>query len=589
MSKLETRTWNAIELRAEGQIISGVIPYGSKSADMGGWHEVLKAGCFSETIRSGARVLSFWSHDQSRPLASTDSRTLELTDTPSALQFQIHVPDTSWGRDALASVRSHVTKNCSFGFRCKRDSWKDKLRTIESAELLEISPVSWAAYPETSVRSRGITMTSMTKKIREILEERFKVLGEMRKLQDSSDTLDKEQYDKLEAEYERLTREIDLQKREQEMTEPFNEAIKPEPQRSEQRRPSDTSDPWQGKSMRIIRPGEKRELAKPTDVEQRDVARLFSVGAYNLTDAEKQRFETRRVLQMDKDVVGGFLVLPESYSAQILTELNDAVFIRSLGTQFELKGAASLSVPYEADAGDDASWTAEILTGSEDATTSYEKRSLTPHPLAKRVKLSRTLAQRAAGFQNFAISRLTYKFALSEEKAFLSGSGGGRPIGLFTEAVSGGLGISSARDVSSGNSATQIGSDGLIEALMSLKAQYRKNAVWVFHRDAIKMIRRLKYGDGTYILQPSMASDKPDTILGKRYYESEYAPAVFTSGMLVGLIGDMSYYWICTALAMDVQVLLELYAAENCVGLIGRLETDGAPILENAFARVKLA
>jgi HK97 family phage major capsid protein len=40
---------------------------------------------------------------------------------------------------------------------------------------------------------------------------------------------------------------------------------------------------------------------------------------------------------------------------------------------------------------------------------------------------------------------------------------------------------------------------------------------------------------------------------------------------------------------MQVQRLNELYAETNQVGFIGRLETDGAPVLEEAFVRVKLA
>ncbi len=40
---------------------------------------------------------------------------------------------------------------------------------------------------------------------------------------------------------------------------------------------------------------------------------------------------------------------------------------------------------------------------------------------------------------------------------------------------------------------------------------------------------------------------------------------------------------------MEVQRLVELYAATNQVGLIGRMESDGMPVLEEAFARVKLA
>jgi hypothetical protein len=40
---------------------------------------------------------------------------------------------------------------------------------------------------------------------------------------------------------------------------------------------------------------------------------------------------------------------------------------------------------------------------------------------------------------------------------------------------------------------------------------------------------------------------------------------------------------------MQVQVLQELYAATNQMGYICRKETDGQPVLEEAFARLILA
>jgi HK97 family phage major capsid protein len=46
---------------------------------------------------------------------------------------------------------------------------------------------------------------------------------------------------------------------------------------------------------------------------------------------------------------------------------------------------------------------------------------------------------------------------------------------------------------------------------------------------------------------------------------------------------------IADALSMQIQRLNELYAETNQVGFIGRLGTDGAPVLEEAFVRVKLA
>jgi len=38
-----------------------------------------------------------------------------------------------------------------------------------------------------------------------------------------------------------------------------------------------------------------------------------------------------------------------------------------------------------------------------------------------------------------------------------------------------------------------------------------------------------------------------------------------------------------------MQRLVELYAATNQVGFVGRLESDGMPVLAEAFVRVKLA
>lgn len=151
------------------------------------------------------------------------------------------------------------------------------------------------------------------------------------------------------------------------------------------------------------------------------------------------------------------------------------------------------------------------------------------------------------------------------------------------------MGISTGRDVSTGNTTTQIKTDGLIEALYTLKPQHRRNSRWVFHRDAVRQIRRLKTSDGQYIWAPVMASDAPGTILGRPFHESEYAPNTFTSGRYVGIIGDFSRYLIADALDMQIQVLDQLYVESNQTGYIARMETDGMPILENAFARVKLA
>jgi len=217
---------------------------------------------------------------------------------------------------------------------------------------------------------------------------------------------------------------------------------------------------------------------------------------------------------------------------------------------------------------------------------SFGKRQLSPHPLAKRIKVSQQLLRQALiGPEGLVIDRLGYKFAVTQEKAFLTGSGVGRPLGLFTASPSG---ISTARDVSTGNTATAMTFDGLIEAKFSLKGQYWPSARWIFHRDAVKQITKLKDGEGQYIWRQSVRDGEPDTLLGLPLTLSEFAPNTFTTGLYVGLLGDFQHYWIVDALSMQIQRLNELYAETNQVGFIGRLETDGAPVLEEAFVRVKL-
>jgi HK97 family phage major capsid protein len=70
---------------------------------------------------------------------------------------------------------------------------------------------------------------------------------------------------------------------------------------------------------------------------------------------------------------------------------------------------------------------------------------------------------------------------------------------------------------------------------------------------------------------------------------SEYMSNTFTTGLYVGILGDFSNYWIADAQSLEFQVLSELYAETNQVGLIGRMDSDGMPVLEEAFVRVKLA
>ncbi|MFF0867636.1 phage major capsid protein [Nonomuraea sp. NPDC003560] len=294
--------------------------------------------------------------------------------------------------------------------------------------------------------------------------------------------------------------------------------------------------------------------------------------------------EHARALNMGSDPEGGYLVPPVQWVTEMLQAVDDDVPLRGLATVMTLTQGEGLGVPtLETDLAD-ADWTTELGTGSLDDSLRFGGRELSPNPVAKQVKISRTLLRRSnRNPEQIVRDRMAYKFAVTQEKAFMTGDGNKKPLGVFTASTQG---ISTARDVVTG-SATDVTADGLIDAKYTLKPQYWARARWLWHRDAIRRIRKLKDANNVYIWQAGLASDRPDTILDVPYVVSEWVPNTFTTGLYVGMIADFSYYWIVDALDMEVQRLVELYATSNQVGFIGRLETDGMPVLEEAFVRIK--
>jgi len=294
-----------------------------------------------------------------------------------------------------------------------------------------------------------------------------------------------------------------------------------------------------------------------------------------------------RALQADVDTSGGYLVAPVEMVKEIVKARNATVFMRKISRVFPCSRSESLGIPTLEAAPSDPVWTAEIGTGDEDTSMSFGKRELTPHPLAKRIKVSRKLLTRSAlNPEQIVTEQLNFKFSAVEENSYMTGDGSNEPLGIFTASDSG---ISTSRDIATGNTSTSLKSDGLIECYHNVREAYRKNASWVMSDSTLKMVRKLKDGEGQYLWAPGLTDGKPDTILGRKYFISEYAPAVFTTGEYVAVFGDFSFFWIADALKMEIQRLVELYAENNQIGFIGRLESDGMPVLEEAFSRMKLA
>lgn len=413
----------------------------------------------------------------------------------------------------------------------------------------------------------------MSDRLKTFREKRMRVVTDMRGLTDSavkeSRDLTAEELDrhgKMFAEAENFRQQIEVEERTLEMQR--QDAAK-DGNREQERRE-------QAAGGTAVGPRASQEYRSAFN-------KFLALGRSELTSDET------RALAAGVGSQGGFTIASEQLADGLIKFTDDAVVIRPLATKLRVTGASSLGVPSLDSDPADADWTSEIATGSEDSAMGFGKRKMQPNPLAKRIKVSNDLLRSTTTIGNVEAlvrSRLGYKFGVSEEKGFLTGHGANQPLGVFTASPDG---IPTSRDVSTGNSTTAIGMDGLIAAKYALKDAYRMKANWLFHRNAVEQISKLKDSQNQYLWQPSVQAGQPDRLFNLPIITSEFAPNTFTTGLYVGLLGDFSFYWIVDSMDLEIQRLVELYAETNQTGFIGRAFTDGQPVLGEAFARVKLA
>ena len=130
-------------------------------------------------------------------------------------------------------------------------------------------------------------------------------------------------------------------------------------------------------------------------------------------------------------------------------------------------------------------------------------------------------------------------------------------------------------------SATAITMDEVMDLYYSLRAPYRRNAVFIMNDSTIKAIRKLKNGNGDYLWQPSLTAGQPDTLLNRPIYTSSYMPAIAASNKVI-LFGDLGYYWVADREGRSFKRLNELYAATGQVGFLASQRVDGKLVLAEA-------
>tara|TARA_R100000654_G_scaffold21267_2_gene42887 strand:+ start:2348 stop:3934 length:1587 start_codon:yes stop_codon:yes gene_type:complete len=166
---LERRNFLNSEIRIANTESREVVGYASVFVDsdgraalsenLGGFREKIDPEAFNSVLENDVRAL--FNHDPNYILGRTTSGTLKLSVDKRGLKYSFTAPDTSYGRDLMVSLERGDISQSSFGFIVEEDSWDEDsegatIRTIKKVgRLLDVSPVTYPAYPDAEVGKRS--------------------------------------------------------------------------------------------------------------------------------------------------------------------------------------------------------------------------------------------------------------------------------------------------------------------------------------------------------------------------------------------------------------------------------------------------
>ena len=152
--------------------VTGLLaPYNAVSSDLGGFVEVYQPGCFNRWLAvDDPRVLS--NHNIDHVLGRVSAGTARFWDEADGLHYEADLPDTQAARDLKVSMERGDIKESSAAFYILDSIWENRsgvrTRVVKEARLVEGSPHSFAAYPDSTARSESSELSQSAEAVIEL-------------------------------------------------------------------------------------------------------------------------------------------------------------------------------------------------------------------------------------------------------------------------------------------------------------------------------------------------------------------------------------------------------------------------------------
>lgn len=272
-------------------------------------------------------------------------------------------------------------------------------------------------------------------------------------------------------------------------------------------------------------------------------------------------------------------VIPTSIANKIIEQVKNICPIYSLADRYNVKG--TLSIPYydESEGKIEVAYSDEFeeLTSTSGKFASITLQACLAGALTK---ISKSLVNNSQfDIVSYVIRKMAEAISLFLEKELLVGnatSEAGKATGLYT-----------VRTIDA-SAATVVTSDELIDLQEEIPDAYQGKCVWIMSKKTRTAIRKLKDGQGNYLLEKDFTARWGYKLLGADVYVSDAMPDM-AAGKNAILYGDFSGLALKLSEEMEIEVLREKFATQHAVGVVAWIEFDSK--IENAqkVAALKMA
>ena len=285
----------------------------------------------------------------------------------------------------------------------------------------------------------------------------------------------------------------------------------------------------------------------------------------------------KKALSIAVDADGGFLV-PQEITKRLLKISQEISPMRQLASVEEIS-TDSLDLIEDFNLAT-ASWTAsESAAVVETATPQVGRKTILVNELYAQPKATqRLIDDNQFDAETWLIEKLTEIFSKTENAAFISGDGVGKPKGFLTYADIG--------TINSGVSAA-VTADSIVRLVYALKEDYTANATFLMNRQTVQQVRLLKDTTNNYIWNPAFVSGKDDTLFGIPVKQAVDMPVPAASANAIALADFKKAYQIVDR--FGVRILRDPYTEKPFVKFYATKRVGGDVVRKDAIKLLRLA